>query len=91
MPRRKRTTTVHLPSGDTYAGHTDQHVCTRRYLEDKYEEALSQTRPTTLYAEKTIYHVERLQRLFEESATILRSRFPQRQLTCRPGIATCLI
>ena len=74
MPRRKRTTTVQLPSGDTYAGHTDQHVCTRRFLEDKYDEALSQNRPTTLYAEKTIYHVERLQRLFEESVPVQQSR-----------------
>ncbi|KAJ9607050.1 hypothetical protein H2200_008122 [Cladophialophora chaetospira] len=71
MPRRKKTIAVHLPSGDTYAGHTDQHVCTRRYLEDKYDEALSQTRPTTLYAEKTIYHVERIQRLFEEYCDVL--------------------
>ncbi|KAJ9601853.1 hypothetical protein H2200_013662 [Cladophialophora chaetospira] len=71
MPRRKKTTTVHLPSGDHYAGHTDQDVCTRRFLEDKYDEALSQNRPTTLYADKIVYHVERLQRLFEEYCGVL--------------------
>ncbi|KIW36296.1 hypothetical protein, variant 3 [Exophiala oligosperma] len=66
MPRRKKLTTVNLSSGDSYFSHTSEDVCTLDGLARKYEEALSETRPTTLYAPNTIYHVERIQRLFEE-------------------------
>jgi len=58
--------TVNLRSGDSYSGRTVNNVCTKEFLENKYDEALSETRPTTLYAENTIYYVERIQRLFEE-------------------------
>jgi hypothetical protein len=66
MPRRKKLTLVNLRSGDAYTGRTASNVCTQEFLEDKYDEALLESRPTTLYADKTIYHVERIQRLFEE-------------------------
>ncbi|KAL6240254.1 hypothetical protein RBB50_012849 [Rhinocladiella similis] len=66
MPRRKKLTTVNLSSGGSYSSHTTEDVCTLDDLARKYEEALSETRPTTLYAPNTIYHVERIQRLFEE-------------------------
>ncbi|KIV81298.1 hypothetical protein PV11_03493 [Exophiala sideris] len=66
MPRRKKSTVVNLRSGESYSGRTASNVCPRDLLEQKYDEALSETRPTTLYAENTIYHVERIQRLFKE-------------------------
>jgi hypothetical protein len=66
MPRRTKLTRVGLSSGGSYSSHTVNQVCTREFLDHKYHEALSETRPTTLYAEKTIYHVERIQRLFKE-------------------------
>jgi hypothetical protein len=66
MPRRKKSTVVNLRSGELYSGRTANNVCPRDLLEQKYNEALSETRPTTLYAENTIYHVERNLRLFEE-------------------------
>ncbi|KAK4934372.1 hypothetical protein LTR10_024348 [Elasticomyces elasticus] len=66
MPRRKKSTVVNLRSGESYSGRTASNVCPRDLLEQKYDEALSETRPTTLYAENTVYHVERIQRLFEE-------------------------
>lgn len=66
MPRRKKLTTVNLSSGGSYSSHTTDDVCTLDVLARKYEEALLETRPTTLYAPNTIYHVDRLQRLFEE-------------------------
>lgn len=66
MGRRKKLVVVNLRSGDSYSGRTTSNLCTREFLESKYDEALSETRPTTLYADNTIYHVERIQRLFEE-------------------------
>ncbi|KAJ9609280.1 hypothetical protein H2204_015587 [Knufia peltigerae] len=66
MPRRKKLITVNLSSGGLYSSHTTDDVCTLDVLARKYEEALLETRPTTLYAPNTIYHVDRLQRLFEE-------------------------
>ena len=39
---------------------------TREFLQKRYTEALSETRPTTLYAESTTYHVKRIERLFKE-------------------------
>ena len=73
MPRHKKLTTVNLSSGVSYSSHSISHVCTREFLDHKYHEALSETRPTTLYAENTIYHVERIQRLFEEYVPMTRS------------------
>jgi hypothetical protein len=65
---------INIGPGDSYPGRTASNVCPRDLLAQKYYEALSETRPTTLYAENTIYHVERIQRLFEESVSIVLGR-----------------
>jgi hypothetical protein len=66
MGRRKTFSEVPLLSGGSYQGRSSNGICTREFLEKKYKEALSAVRPTTLYAETTIYHVDRITRLFEE-------------------------
>ena len=66
MGRRKTLNVVQLQSGGSYQGRSSNNLCTREFLENKYDEAVSEIRPTTLYADTTAYHVGRIKRLFEE-------------------------
>lgn len=66
MGRRKALRVVQLQSGGSYEERSSNNLCTQEFLQKKYDEALSETRPTTLYADSTTYHLERIERLFKE-------------------------
>ena len=66
MGRRKTLHVVELQSGVSYHERTSNNLCTREFLEKKYDEAVSEVRPSTLYADTTTYHVDRIKSLFEE-------------------------
>jgi hypothetical protein len=66
MGRRKIPQVVNLDSGESYLGRSAANVCSRDFLEGKYQEALSAVRPVTLYADSTLHHVNRIRALFEE-------------------------
>jgi len=66
MGRRKTFGEAQLQSGGFYQGRSSNNLCTREFLEKKFDKAVSEIRPTTLYADTTTYHVDRIKRLFEE-------------------------
>jgi len=66
MGRRKAACVVQLPSGASYEGRSSSNVCDKELLQQKFDQAVQETRPTTFYAETTVYHVDRIKRLFEE-------------------------
>jgi hypothetical protein len=66
MGRRKVLGTVTLQSGGSYTGWSAAGVCSREILQQKYDQALTQTRAITLYAETTECHIKRMEKLFTE-------------------------
>jgi hypothetical protein len=66
MGRRKTFKTVHLPSGASCQGLSSTDLCTREFLEEKYNQAASEIRPATFYEDTTTYHINRIKRLFKE-------------------------
>jgi hypothetical protein len=79
MGRRKALCTVPLQSGGSYDGWSSTDLCSRDFLQQKYDQALSDPRPTTLYADTTTYHVKRIESLFTEFVPVscpLNSIFP---------------
>lgn len=60
MPRQKKLITINLSSGGSYFSYTSDNVYTLNNLTRKYEKALLETHPITLYAPNTIYHVKRI-------------------------------
>lgn len=66
MGRRKTSCVVQLPSGDSYEGRSSTNLCTREFLQQKLDKAVLEPRPTTLYADTTIFHVDRIKGLFTE-------------------------
>jgi hypothetical protein len=66
MGRRKIFNTVHLPSGASCQGRSSNNLCTREFLEKKYDDAVSEIRFTISYADIISYHIDRVKRLFEE-------------------------
>jgi hypothetical protein len=67
MGRRKVLGTVTLQSGGSYTGWSDAGVCSLEFLQQKYDQALTETRATTLYADTTKCHIERMEKLWTES------------------------
>jgi len=64
MGRRKVPCVVQLQSAGTYEGQTPENVCSLELLQQKYDQAVAEPDPTRLYEDTTIYHVERIKRLF---------------------------
>jgi hypothetical protein len=84
MGRRKILETVTLQSGGSYTGWSASGVCSRELLQQKYDQALTETHATTLYAETTECHIKRMEKLWTESV------FPSHNLgtpLMRAGIA----
>ena len=71
MGRRKALRTIQLQSGGSYKGRSSIDLCTREFLQQKYDQAITAPRPTTLYADTTMYHVNRIENLFTEFVTPL--------------------
>jgi hypothetical protein len=72
MGRRKILGTVTLQSGGSYTGWSASGVCSREVLQQKFDQALTETRATTLYAETTKCHIERLEKFWTESVLSTR-------------------
>lgn len=66
MGRWKIPYIVKLDSSELYLGRSSTNLYPRDFLESKYEEAIAAVRPVTLYADSTLYHVDRIRALFEE-------------------------
>jgi hypothetical protein len=66
MGRRKALRTIQLQSGGSYKGRSSTDLCSREFLQQKYDQAISAPHPTTLYADSTMYHVNRIENLFTE-------------------------
>jgi hypothetical protein len=69
MGRQKTLCTVQLQSAGTYKGWSSTDLCSRDFLQQKYDQALSELRSTTLYAETTVSHLNRIANLFTEFVT----------------------
>jgi hypothetical protein len=67
MGRRKILETVTLQSGGSYTGWSASGVCSREVLQQKFDQALTETRATTLYAETTECHIKRMEKFWTES------------------------
>jgi hypothetical protein len=66
MGRRKAAAcVVKLSCGASYQGSTPN-VCSKEFLQEKFNEAVLGAHPTTLYANTTVYQVDRIKSLFEE-------------------------
>ncbi|QGA17395.1 hypothetical protein EYB26_005066 [Talaromyces marneffei] len=70
MGRRKILGTVTLQSGGSYTGWSASGVCSREVLQQKFDQALTETRATTLYAETTKCHIERMEKFWTEYCAI---------------------
>lgn len=64
--RQKARCVILLQSEGSYEGWSSANVCTREFLQQKYDQAVSQPHLTKLYADTTIYHVNRIKDLFLE-------------------------
>jgi hypothetical protein len=73
MGRRKAPCVVQLKSGGFYERRSSTNLCPREFFQNKFDEAVLETRPTTLYADTTIYHVNRIKGLFTKSVHLLRN------------------
>lgn len=67
MGRRKILGTVTLQLEGLYIGWSASGVCSREVLQQKFDQALTETRATTLYAEITKCHIERMEKFWTES------------------------
>jgi hypothetical protein len=74
MGRRMAPCVVQLESGGSHEGRSSNSLCLREFLQNKFDEAALETRPTTLDADTTIYHVDHIKGLFTESVHLLRNQ-----------------
>ncbi|KAE8547697.1 hypothetical protein EYB25_009490 [Talaromyces marneffei] len=56
--------------GGSYTGWSASGVCSREVLQQKFDQALTETRATTLYAETTKCHIERMEKFWTEYCAI---------------------
>ncbi|KAJ9601862.1 hypothetical protein H2200_013635 [Cladophialophora chaetospira] len=85
MGRRKTLQTLQLASGVAFLGESSDNLCTQERLNDIYNQALSQVRPTTLYAVSTEYQIDRIKGHFERYCGI-REIDPRQTLEkCEPA------
>jgi hypothetical protein len=66
MGRRKTACVVQLPSEDSYESRSSTNLCSREFLQQKFNQAALERRPTTLYEGTTLYHIDRIKGLFTE-------------------------
>ncbi|QKX63180.1 uncharacterized protein TRUGW13939_10349 [Talaromyces rugulosus] len=72
MGRRKALCTIPLQSGGSYESLSSIDICTKDFLQQKYDQSLSEPHQTTLYADTTIGHINRIETLFTEYCDILQ-------------------
>lgn len=62
----QESTADELRSGGSIQRRPSIDQCTREFLEQEYTNAVRETRPTTLHADNTVNHVDRIKGLWEK-------------------------